>query len=342
MASEITELVRAPQESLPATPHVPHHSQQQRQQQQQQQQQQQTLAALQQQIRQVELGSRGLETDDTGGSRGFSSGLPAIDRLLPEGGYLPGTLVEWLVPGRGGRTAGFGVEWLALQVARRAMQDGGTLVVVDPANEFYPLAARQAGIHLEQVVILRGERLDDLYWSLDQALRCEGVAAVFAAATSARPRFLVDLPERWHRRFQLSAEAGGALGLFIRPSSVARAPSWSDIQWRLIMQSPPSGTDESLCREKWTGVAAGGGDRQGLGVGLPADYWWRPMSLQLVKCRGGRTGPTVHFNLNTRTGELQSATELVRKIPSVANPPERQGESPTPAARPLWQKTQAG
>lgn len=251
-------------------------------------QQQQTLTALQQRIRRVELGSRGWELDTAAPPRGISSGLAAIDRLLPEGGYLPGTLIEWLVPGRGGRTAGFGAEWLALLLARRAMQDGRALVVVDPASEFYPPAAKQAGIPLDRLVILRGQRQEDLYWSLDQALRCQGVAAVLAAATSACPRFLVELPERWHRRFQLSAEAGQTLGLFIRPCSVARQPSWSDIQWRLLPLSSP----------RWTTSAANE---------LPPDYGLRSLTLQLIKCRGGRTGATVHLHLDTRTGELHSA-----------------------------------
>ncbi len=264
---------------------------------------QQTIALLKRQIRQVELGH--LQQSDDSLPRGITSGLAAIDQLLPESGYSRGTLIEWLVPGSTGQTAGYGAELLALQLAQRAMQRGGSLVVVDPAEEFYPLAARQLGIPLDHVVILRGNKLDDLYWSIDQALRCEAVAAVWCAATAAMPQFLVDLDERWHRRFQLSAEAGKSLGLFLRPDRVARQPSWSDIQWRVLGTSSgsPHRSDRGLTEQARQEPT------------LPDDYWARPISLQLLKCRGGRAGQTLHLNFDTRTGELRS--DAARRLESL-------------------------
>jgi protein ImuA len=264
---------------------------------------QQTIALLKRQIRQVELGH--LLQPDNSLPRGITSGLAAIDQVLPERGYSRGTLIEWLVPGSSGQTAGYGVELLSLQLAQRAMQGGGSLVVVDPAEEFYPLAARQLGIPLDRVVILRGHKLEDLYWSIDQALRCEAVAAVWCAATSAMPSFLVDLDERWHRRFQLSAEVGQSFGLFLRPDRVARQPSWSDIQWRVLATHRTSQQRNERGLTEQTPPESN----------LPDDYWARPISLQLLKCRGGRAGQTIHLNFDTRTGELRS--DAARRLESL-------------------------
>ena len=48
------------------------------------------IQRLQNQIRQAETAGR---VDD---GACISSGCAAIDRILPAGGYLPGTLVQWL------------------------------------------------------------------------------------------------------------------------------------------------------------------------------------------------------------------------------------------------------
>src|SRR5690242_9087 len=42
---------------------------------------------------------RGWERDHRGPAEIVSSGLPALDRLLPDGGFCRGTLIEWLAAG---------------------------------------------------------------------------------------------------------------------------------------------------------------------------------------------------------------------------------------------------
>ena len=55
----------------------------------------------------------------------LSSGCPALDRALPEKGFRPGTLVEWLFRGEGDGTA-----TLAFRAACRGRACGGGAVVV--------------------------------------------------------------------------------------------------------------------------------------------------------------------------------------------------------------------
>src|SRR5262245_52378136 len=66
----------------------------------------------------------------------FSSGVAAIDRLLPGGGLRHGMLVEWLA-----ERSGCGAATLGLLAAREACRAGGMLVVLDRAQTFYPPAA---------------------------------------------------------------------------------------------------------------------------------------------------------------------------------------------------------
>ena len=65
------------------------------------------ISQLRNQIRSVETAGR------VGGQARVSSGCAAIDRLLPEGGYQRGTLVQWLTGG------GQAADYLSLLAAKR-------------------------------------------------------------------------------------------------------------------------------------------------------------------------------------------------------------------------------
>ncbi len=149
--------------------------------------------------------------------RFISSGCESLDQLLPSKGFRRGSLTEWLSD-----QPGSGAETLSLIVARQAMQRGGALVVLDRAGLFYPPAAASWGIDLERLVLIRPQHQRDERWAVDQALRCGGVAAVWAV--------MGHLDGRWFRRFQLAAESSGCLGLLLRSAKVRGMPSWSEIQ----------------------------------------------------------------------------------------------------------------
>ena len=107
----------------------------------------QLIQELQNCIRSVESGTR------AGAEQTVSSGCSALDRLLPESGYQRGSLVQWITAG------GNGVDYLSLVTAREACRNGGSLVVIDPANQFYPPAAAAIGLPLERTIIHETKRL---------------------------------------------------------------------------------------------------------------------------------------------------------------------------------------
>lgn len=198
-----------------------------------------TIAQLRDRIRRLE-GARSKRAEGV-----FRSGCPELDRLLPEGGFPPGSLVEWLA-----ESTGSGAETLALVVAREAAASGGVVVVMDRQEDFYPPAAAGLGIDLERTLVVRAVRLEDELWALDQVLRCPGVAAAWAAVER--------LDWRWFRRLQLAAEQGGGLGLLLRPARVRGQPSWSQVQ--LLVQPCHSAGPRRLRVEvtRCQGAPAGG------------------------------------------------------------------------------------
>ncbi len=301
------------------------------------------IGELRNKIRSVETASR------VDGEVRVSGGCAAIDRLLPEGGYQRGTLVQWLT--KGGQAA----DYLSLLAAKQAAVDGGAIVVFDPFNQFYPPAVAAIGINLDNLIILRssvrnrsnnsslsggrplswiakgskaspsisrassqstrGEagrpdaistptvqgnhsgvalsnsELDiDLLWSIDQALRCPAVAAVWG------PIGRID--ERWFRRFQLSAESSGCLGFFVQPIQQARQPSWADVQW-LVGSTDSGGKRDVLKRGHLRGAALQQPTLEHVSEQL--------VRLQLTRCRGAQTGKKVNLSINTITGDVRVA-----------------------------------
>ncbi len=184
---------------------------------------------LRRQIARLENGRR------TGNGTLISCGCAGLDRLLPEGGFRRGSLVEWLAADEG-----CGVLSLALIVAREASREGGGLVVFDRAEQFYPPAAVRLGIDPAKLLVVRPETQADELWALTQTLRCPGVAATVVR--------LDRLESHDFRRLQLAAESHGTLGLLLRPWHVRKEPSWAEV--RLGIAALPSPESAEVRRLK--------------------------------------------------------------------------------------------
>ncbi|QDU37593.1 recombinase A [Maioricimonas rarisocia] len=222
------------------------------------------------------------------GAEVLSSGMPVLDRLLPDGGFRRGTLIEWLADG-----PGTGVERLLLQVVPAALQEGGVCLVIDPRQEFSPALAAAMNINLQRVLLVRPGRAEDAVWATEQALRCPGVAITIAWNE------LLDRPaeNRILRRLQLAAETGGGLGVLLRPASLQRQPSWADV--RLLVRPVPPGARgapprASVHKEKC--VAPEG-----------ARHW---MELDILHCRGGLGSRAAFLEIDDETGAVHLVSEL--------------------------------
>ena len=231
---------------------------------------------LQQLRRQLGRWEQGMPTDD---AIVFSTGTPAIDRLLPGGGLRYGMLVEWLsaLPGSGAAT-------LSLLAAREACRAGGTLVVVDRRQTFYPPAAVAWGIDPRRLIVVRPRSRRDELWAAVQALRSPAVAATWAAIDR--------LNDRAFRRLQLAAQAGRTLGLVLRPAGARGQPSWADVRLEVGARDWGLGTGKS---------------RQCPSPQPLAPSPLRRVHVRVLRCHGGRPG-------GWATLEIDDAAHTVREV----------------------------
>ncbi len=217
---------------------------------------------LSREVRQLERLGR-----PSGDAAAISAGCEALDACLPNRGYVPGSVVEYL------RTApACGASYLAYTAAAAAMKTSvGYLVIVDTQHNIYPPALMPCGIDLQRVVMVRPESHADAMWAVDQALRTPAVAAVVAD--------LEKIDDRAARRFQLAAESGAGLALLLRSAAARRQPSWAEVQW--LVRSPAAE------KPSWKGG--------------------RVLQVKLVRNRGGRAGAIVQLEIDSITGALKPA-----------------------------------
>ncbi len=137
-------------------------------------------------------------------------------------------------------------------------------------EKFLSAGRRAAGLDLARLIVVRPENTADEQWALDQSLRSPGVAAVWCP--------LEKCPPRLGRRLQLAAEAGGNLGLLIRPATARGDPSWAEARFLV------------------TPLVATAGRR---------------LRVELLHLRGNAGGRTWDLELDDETG-------IVRLAPAVA------------------------
>ncbi|MFM9026203.1 MAG: ImuA family protein [Planctomycetaceae bacterium] len=228
------------------------------------------------------LSSAGQLWERAGDRETVSSGWAALDGLLPGGGVRRGSLIEWLAGDAGTAASGTGAATLACTVACRLAATrrtgrgdprGGLIVVVDRAGWFHPpavlpwLGAGDAGAI--RLVVARPSRDDDEIWTIEQALRCGGVAAVvawprLAAAWSPERGTVVERRpagrgglQQWTtamRRWHLAARSTGGVGLLVRAPTALGEPSWAES--RLVVSPLVGG---GLLERRLQVARAGGG-----------------------------------------------------------------------------------
>jgi protein ImuA len=170
-------------------------------------------------------------------------GMPVIDALLPEGGLLTGALHEieagpapsGRVASHDGAASGFAAHLLGRFAAMRA----GTLLWCrrpSGASDAPPYAAALAAwFDPARLLMVTVRRDEDLFWAMEEGLRCPGMAAVLGETRAVDPTA--------GRRLSLATEKSGVPALLLR-SQPAPPQSVCTTRWRVA--SAPSHSTPGL------------------------------------------------------------------------------------------------
>jgi hypothetical protein len=152
------------------------------------------------------------------------TGWPALDAVLPGGGWPAAALSEILLP-----ADGVGELQLVLPTLARHTQAGRAVVIIAPPYVPYVPGWEARGVVMSRVdVISAGPR--DALWAAEQCLRSGSCAAVLAWPTQADDRAL--------RRLQVAADTGKALAFVFRDRRHAAQASPAAL--RLELETQPA------------------------------------------------------------------------------------------------------
>lgn len=157
---------------------------------------------------------------------GLPTGFPALDALLPGGGWPQGALTEILAD-----SEAVGALRLVLPALATLSEAPRWLAWIAPPHVPYAPALAAGGVTLSRVLLVHPRERTDRLWALEQALRSGTCSAVLAwlAGTGRTPM----------RRLQLAAEAGDTWGVLFRPAWARRESSPAAL--RLLVEAVPGG-----------------------------------------------------------------------------------------------------
>ena len=187
------------------------------------------------------------------GNVGFDGGLGFIKHAFPNASFPLGAMHEFLcsssedVAASGGFVAG---------IVAAVMQKGGVSIWISSTRTIFPPALKAFGIEPDKVIFICVKKEKEILWAMEEALKCEGIAAVIAETQ--------EISFTASRRFQLAVEQSRVTGFIIRhnPKNMA-----------------------TTCVTRWKITSVPSDSATGLpGLGFPR---W---NVSLVKVRNGTPG----------------------------------------------------
>lgn len=186
-----------------------------------------------------------------------SIGLGQIEQAFPNNVFPKSAIHEFIavVPEHSAASDGFIGGLLSV-----LMKDGAGCIWISTARKLFPLSLSAFNVQPERIIFMDAANERDALWIMEEALKCEGLAAVVAEINN------LSLIES--RRLQLAVEQSGVTGFILRKDAGKKASTIATARWQI---SPvPSNTEEDLP-----------------GVGYPR---WK---VDLLKVRNGSPGQWV-------------------------------------------------
>ena len=210
-------------------------------------------------------------------------GLGPIESAFPFGVFPRGAVHEFLSVQPEHQSACSGFITALLKVL---MRHGGGCLWISTSRTLFPPALNAFGIEPDQIIFIDLKREKDVLWVTEEALKCDGIAAVVSE--------IGEVSLTASRRLQLASEKSGVTGFVVR--------------------NDPRKSNTTSCVARWRITSIPCSSESGLpGVGFPR---W---NIELLKVRNGNPGAwqmewsADHF-LATRAEKISLTPMQNRKV----------------------------
>ncbi len=132
-------------------------------------------------------------------------GLGPVEAAFPNGVFPVGTIHEFVASGW--EQAAASVGFMAGLISGLAKQ-GGVCLWISVSGKVFPPSLTAFGVEPDWVIFIDIEREKDVLWAMEEALKCEGLAAVVAEVR--------DISFAQSRRLQLAVESSEVTGFLLR------------------------------------------------------------------------------------------------------------------------------
>jgi len=201
-------------------------------------------------------------------------GLGPVEAAFPNGVFPIGAIHEFLneAPEHTAACGGF-----IAGILTTLMQQGGACLWISVTRNLFPPALKVFGIEPDRIIFIDLKREKDVLWVMEEALKCEGLAAVIAEVK--------DINLTASRRLQLAVEKSKVTGFILRNDPRKISTTACAARWKIT----------PLPSELETGMP---------GVGFPR---W---NVELLKVRNGNPG---NWQLEWSAGRFVAITPTVNE-----------------------------
>jgi protein ImuA len=149
--------------------------------------------------------------------------LPSIEASFPNSVFPTGAIHEFIneVPEHAAASGGF-----IAGLLKSLMLNGGSSLWISASRTLFPPALKLFGVAPDRIIFIDVKKEKDVLWAMEEALKCEGLAAVIGEVSE------INLSQS--RRLQLTVEKSGVTGLLIRNNIQKIATSACVARWQII------------------------------------------------------------------------------------------------------------
>lgn len=160
-------------------------------------------------------------------------GLGPLESAFPNGVFPTGTIHEMICSGPEQAAATTG---LMAGVLSLLMRQGGACLWVSISRKLFPSSLTVFNVEPDRVIFVDLQREKDVLWAMEEALKCEGLAAVIAEVR--------DISFAQSRRLQLAVESSKVTGFLLRNDPRKLGTTTCVARWQITPL--PSELEEGL------------------------------------------------------------------------------------------------